>query len=131
LLPCQVFFVAFIEIFINLVYCFHGGIKMFPERLAELRKIRGYTHNDLARVLQVTRQTYSLYESGKHEMSYDSLIKIADFFGVTVDYLFGRCDYLSTDLLSSDEIDIVMKLRTFSKRDRQLTKAIIDTITNT
>lgn len=62
-------------------------------RLKELRAEKGVQQKDLADYLKIANSTYSQYETGKRVPSIDMLMKIADFFGVSVDYLLGRSDY--------------------------------------
>ena len=60
------------------------------ERLLQLRKERGMTQKQLARQLHVARSTIAAYENGRGQPSYSVLCELADFFGVSLDYLFGR-----------------------------------------
>ena len=62
----------------------------FGEILAELRQDRGLTQRDLAKLFFVTPGTISNYEKGRHLPDAERLIKIADYFSVTTDYLLGR-----------------------------------------
>ena len=62
----------------------------FGEILAELRQDRGLTQRDLAKLFFVTPGTISNYEKGRHLPDAERLIKIADYFSVTTDYLWGR-----------------------------------------
>lgn len=62
----------------------------FPERLISLRQDKGLTQNDLANLVQISRSALSLYELGKREPDFSILSKLAQFFGVTTDYLLGR-----------------------------------------
>lgn len=59
-------------------------------RLKELRNQHGYTQQQLADYLDITVRSYQRYESGDCEPPLVTLIAIADFFNVTVDYLLGR-----------------------------------------
>lgn len=59
-------------------------------RLKELRKAKGLTQHQLANELGVTRQAISLYEKGDREPKISTLIKLADYFDVSVDYLIGH-----------------------------------------
>ena len=61
-------------------------------RLKELRKKKGLTQLRLATELNTTQNTISRYETGEHEPGIAELIKIADYFNVSVDYLIGRTD---------------------------------------
>ena len=59
-------------------------------RLKELRNQHGYTQQQLADYLDITSRSYRRYESGDCEPPLSTVIAIADFFDVTVDYLLGR-----------------------------------------
>ena len=59
-------------------------------RLKELRKKKGISQLRLATELNTTQNTISRYETGEREPGIDELIKIADYFNVSVDYLIGR-----------------------------------------
>lgn len=61
-------------------------------RLKELRKEKGISQVKLAMDLYVNQNTISRYENGEREAGYDMLIKIADYFNVSVDYLLERTD---------------------------------------
>ena len=61
-------------------------------RLKELRKKKGISQLRLASDLNTTQNTISRYETGEREPGIDELIKIADYFNVSVDYLIGRTD---------------------------------------
>ena len=60
------------------------------KRITELRAARGIYQKQLADDLQVSVATISNYENGRHIPDPVTLCKIADFFGVTTDYLLGR-----------------------------------------
>lgn len=63
---------------------------MFAEKLKELRKQKpGLTQAMLAKQLGIAKTTYSSYEQGKRQPDYDMLLKIANYFDVTTDYLLG------------------------------------------
>ena len=61
-------------------------------RLKQLRTERGMSQVRLAMELSVSQHTVSRYETGEREADYAMLIRIADLFGVSVDYLLGRTD---------------------------------------
>jgi len=60
--------------------------------LKGLRKQKKLTQQDLAEIIGVDRVTLARYESGARLPSLEVLIKLADFFEVSVDYLLGRTD---------------------------------------
>ncbi len=59
-------------------------------RLKELRKEKGLLQKDVAEKFEVATSTYSYWEQGKFEPDSETLKKLADFFGVSVDYLLGN-----------------------------------------
>lgn len=61
-------------------------------RLKELRKQKHISQIKLAMDLSVSQNTISRYEQGEREAGYDMLVKIADYFNVSVDYLLERTD---------------------------------------
>ena len=61
-------------------------------RLKELRKKKGVSQLKLATDLNTTQNTISRYETGEREPGINELIKIADYFNVSVDYLIGRTE---------------------------------------
>lgn len=62
----------------------------FSDRLKELRTSKGLTMEQLGKELDSTKGTISNYENGNKKPSLDMLIKIADYFNVSIDYLVGR-----------------------------------------
>ena len=62
----------------------------FAIRLKELRKAKGLSQKAMAEFLDMVVQAYQKYEYGTREPNHETTIKIADFFGVSVDYLLGR-----------------------------------------
>ena len=63
---------------------------MEPIKLKELRNIHHMKQQELAEALNVSQQSISRYENGKHYPDLPALIVIADFFDVPIDYLVGR-----------------------------------------
>ena len=61
-------------------------------RLKELREKRRLSQITLAMELNLSQNSISRYETGEREADYATLIAIADYFGVSVDYLLGRTD---------------------------------------
>lgn len=61
-------------------------------RLKELRAKRRISQVKLALDLNMSQNSISRYETGEREADYDTLIALADYFGVSIDYLLGRTD---------------------------------------
>lgn len=68
-------------------------MRIFQERLAEQRKLQGYTQTFVASKLGIKQPSYVRYENGNAEPSLTNLVKLADLYDVTVDYLLGRKEY--------------------------------------
>lgn len=80
------------------------------ERLSELRLNKSLSQEDVAKILGVARSTYNSYENGKREMDYDMLVKLANFYKVSLDYLFGRTDFpVHNESYTDDEIEYVTR----------------------
>lgn len=60
------------------------------DRLKTIREEKKLKQKDLAEILNITREAYALYESNKNKPPIDALIKIANFYKVSLDYLTGR-----------------------------------------
>ena len=60
------------------------------ERIRNLREDRDLTQGDIAIYLHCSQACYSNYENGKREVPADVLDQLADYYGVSVDYLIGR-----------------------------------------
>lgn len=61
-------------------------------RLKALRKEKGISQLKLAMDLSMNQNTISRYETGEREADYKTLIKIADYFNVSIDYLLERTE---------------------------------------
>lgn len=68
-------------------------MKIFQERLIEQRKLNGLTQRQIADYLKIAQPSYIRYENGTSEPSLENLVKLADCFDVSVDYLLGREEY--------------------------------------
>ena len=65
-------------------------MEIFAQRLKELRKEHKKTQKEVAQYLEVGLRAYQFYESATNYPNNPGLIKLADFFDVTTDYLLGR-----------------------------------------
>ncbi len=104
---------------------------MFGENLKLLREDKGLLQRDLAKILMVTSQTISGWEIGRTQPEYDMLIKIADYFKVSVDYLLGHntTNKMREDELNDKEVFKRILVRAgFMKSDEVLTNEDMDRI---
>lgn len=73
---------------------------MLPERLKNLRKEASLTQQQLANIVGTTQQNIGFWETGRQHPKNPSLVKLANYFNVTTDYLLGK-----TDIKNSSDID--------------------------
>lgn len=78
---------------------------MFQTRIKLLRCKNNLSQQDMADVLGISVRSYQRYETHKQfcAPSVETLIKIADYFDVSLDYLVGRDKYLNSHEASADE----------------------------
>ena len=103
-------------------------------RLRELRKDKGLRQVDLAQILGISPQSLGYYENQVNKPDPDMLIKIANYFNVTIDYLLGREDDFgnvtvttasSSAVLTPDELEL---LELYKKLPKTRQKTVLDTI---
>jgi transcriptional regulator with XRE-family HTH domain len=98
--------------------------------LSELRKEKGLLQKEVADYLQVTVATVSNYEKGVHSPDLDTLVKLADFFGVSTDYLLQRTDCrtgisaldrpIAADYTAGDLLNLTLEM------DRHSIESLVD-----
>ena len=65
-------------------------MKGITDIIRELREDKDLKQSDIADALNIAQQNYSRYETGRNEMSLDTLSAIADYHGVSADFILGR-----------------------------------------
>lgn len=76
---------------------------MFSERIRQLRIMRNLNQQELASKLGVSKQSVSNWENNNIAPSIEQILKIADFFHTSVDYIVGREDRKVIDVTDYDE----------------------------
>lgn len=71
---------------------YHVNMKIFGDRLKELRKEKGLSTSALGKIIDVSDTAICNWENNKHDVRGEQLIKLAQFFGVSTDYLLGLED---------------------------------------
>ena len=95
-------------------------MSQFAKNLKTIRKTNKKSQIELSRHLGYGNTAISNYESGRNEPSIDDLIKIADYFGVTVDYLVGiEEDQKKGKGLNCDEAELLNQYRRLSNDGRE------------
>lgn len=106
-------------------------------RLKELRKERNLLQKEVAKAIGTSQANIGRWESGQNEPSSHYVIALADFFGVSADYLLGREDdfgnvAINADL-SEEEKEILKTYRNLSPKQKETFTAFIknyDTLMN-
>ncbi len=81
------------------------------KRLRDLREDNDYTQADIAKILNITRPQYNLYELGDRKIPIDKLQELADYYNVSIDYILERTNYKK--VVQADEM---------SARNKRLTE---------
>ena len=93
---------------------------MISETLSEIRRGRKLTMKDVAEGIGMKPDTYRNYESGRLEPNLSTLTKIADFYGVSTDYLLGR------DTSEKPAIDLLAAQFDMSALEQEIIKGYLD-----
>ncbi len=100
------------------------------ERLKELRKARGWTQNELAEKIDTDARMISHYENGKFVPSAEALIKIAEIFDISIDYLL--IEYaIKKPLKDTGDRELMeqfLEVNDLPEKDREMIKYIIDSV---
>lgn len=64
----------------------------FPERIIQLKSERRLLQKDIASSIGLSLRAYQYYEKGQKEPTLSVLVRLADYFNVSLDYLVGRSD---------------------------------------
>jgi transcriptional regulator with XRE-family HTH domain len=98
---------------------------MLSLRISELRNGKKLSQADMARYLNMSQQTYSSYEIGRHQMNYETLCQLAGFFGVSTDYILGR-DIKMPSYLTAEERERIEQYRALDGRGRETVDMVLE-----
>ena len=98
-------------------------VSMFGQVFKQLRRDKDIAQEQMADLLGLSRSTIGMYEQGKREPNLVTLQKIADYFGVSVDYMLGR----KNPALSNADVNLLTKYRLLDDYGKDLVNSIIDT----
>lgn len=65
-------------------------MQYYYRRIRDMREDHDKKQSEIANLLKITQQQYSLYESGKREIPLHMMIQLADLYSVSLDYMTGR-----------------------------------------
>lgn len=100
-------------------------------RITLLRKEKGMSQISLALKLNVSQKMISAYETGKSEPSVSTLMKMADIFNTSIDYITGYCDVrqpidkIIQSTLTQDECILLNDFRTLSAKQQYIAMGVI------
>ena len=95
-------------------------------RLKFLRTERGENLEKVAEYLNVSIQTISNYENEKRDMTPDTIIKLAEYFGVSTDYLLGKSDIRNPEKTDLDNLQIGLSTKDYTNISNEQIKQIED-----
>lgn len=99
-------------------------------KLKELRKDRKFTQADVAKYLDLTIAGYNGYETEKRTPSISTLIKLADFYHTSIDYLVGReTNLINLEVLPEEEKTLIQKILNMSTVQKAQTINFVNALT--
>ena len=109
-------------------------IALFGDRLKVLRNEKNMTQSELAKLLEVSASTIGMYEQGRRDPDTKTLTFLAEYFGVSIDYLLGRIDiknpyeietiaaHIDGDEFTEEELQDIEQFKEFVKMRREQNK---------
>lgn len=97
----------------------------FSERLRYLRKINGVTQAELSRYLGYSYTAVSNYENAEHQPDYNTLMKIAEYFNVSIDFLMGADDCMEQMRCIPEEMDMLQEYRKLKTEEKNMINFLI------
>jgi len=100
---------------------------MLYQRIKELRILSGKTQQEISNLLSITRSAYALYETNKRQLGYDALLVLANYYNVSLDYLFDRSPMMQLpQTYFVDEDEIIKKYRELDDRGQENIRNIVN-----
>lgn len=101
----------------------------FAQRLKELRTTRNLTQTRLAELLNVKPRVYSRWETGDAVPHFDTIVRLADILGVTLDEMAGRTDALTQATIRNPELNrLYRKVDQLSDEDQKALLVVLDSL---
>ena len=98
------------------------------KNLKKIRNENGISQQQLADVIMVSQQSVNKYENHGVEPDIETLIKIADYFNITIDYLVGRNEAAETAVsdISFKERELIKKIRNLKPQQRECVLKVVE-----
>jgi transcriptional regulator with XRE-family HTH domain len=101
----------------------------FAQRLRELRTARKLTQTRLAELLAVSPRVYSRWETGDVTPHFDTIVRLADTLGVSLDELAGRKDVSSETIIKNPELNrLYRKVDQLPDEDQKALVVVLDSL---
>ncbi len=98
-------------------------------RLRQLRYMQGETQQNIADKLSISRSTYSAYETEKHELTLESLVMLANYYDVSLDYIIYRSDIPKCNMqLSKEQLHLLELFSQLNIQNRQVLFTLIHSL---
>lgn len=104
----------------------------FGERLRQIRKEKGLTQAEVAKLLSIGESTVSFYESGKRQPDYETLVRLSEAFKVSTDFLLCKTNIPTPietiaarhdgDEWTEEELEEIERFKEFVRMKRQQKK---------
>lgn len=102
------------------------------KNLKALRESTGISQKQLAETIGVSQQSINKYENHNIEPDIDTLIRIADYFNTSVDYLIGhtsiraKIEHVTAYELNKEESNLINRFRTLSSKQKHCVTTVVD-----
>lgn len=101
----------------------------FAQRLRELRTARNLTQTRLAELLSVSPRVYSRWETGDVTPHFDTIVRLADTLGVSLDEIAGRKEVSSESTIKNPELNrLYKKVDQLSDEDQRALLVVLDSL---
>lgn len=101
----------------------------FSQRLRELRSARKLTQTRLAELLDISPRVYSRWETGDVTPHFDTIVRLAELLGVTLDELAGRSGTLTPPAIRNHELHrLYQKVDLLSDEDQKALLVVLDSL---
>lgn len=100
------------------------------DRIKQLRIELGFTQEQFANKIGFSRTAISAWEIGRNEPSNDDTIKLADFFGVSTDYLLGKSDIRNPEKIEIDDVNVAFSsgIKGLNDTNKAIIKSTIEAL---
>lgn len=103
----------------------------FYQRIRDLREDADKTQTEIATYLGTTAQYYGKYEKGERELPFSRAVQLADFYGVSLDYIAGRTNLPKNPhgiTIADDALLVLQKYNALTERNKGKLEQFLDTL---